>query len=69
MKKFTEDFKSMITSMMDNMTITESSPDQKYSPNDQGTTNMVPDKRRAPPSDDGHYTKIGGMWTLKHDIG
>ena len=29
---------------------------------------MVPDNKRAPPWESGHYTKIGGMWTLKHEI-
>ena len=31
-------------------------------------TNVVPDNRRAPPLDGEHSTKIGGMWTLKHEI-
>ena len=29
---------------------------------------MVPDKIRATPLGGGHYTKIGGIWTLKHEI-
>ena len=29
---------------------------------------MVPDKNKAPPLEGGHSTKIGGMWTLKHEI-
>ena len=29
---------------------------------------MVPDIRRDPPLDRGYSIKIGGMWTLKHEI-
>ena len=29
---------------------------------------MVLDNRRSPPFGVGNYTKIGGMWTLKHEI-
>ena len=29
---------------------------------------MVPDNKRSPPLEGVHYTKIGGMWTLKHEI-
>ena len=29
---------------------------------------MVPANRRAPPLEGVHSTRIGGMWTLKHDI-
>ena len=31
-------------------------------------TTLALDNRRAPPLDGGNYTKIGGMWNLKHDI-
>ena len=29
---------------------------------------MVPDNKRATPLEGGHYKKIGGMWTFKHEI-
>ena len=29
---------------------------------------MIPTNRRAPPLEGGQSTKIGGIWTLKHDI-
>ena len=29
---------------------------------------MVPTNSRAPPLEGVHFTKIGGMWTLKHEI-
>ena len=41
---------------------------QKYSPKPPDPTNMVPANRRAPPLDGGKFIKIGGMWTLKHEI-
>ena len=70
-KNLTEDLKAMITStiisMMDQINILKSSPDQKYSPKDQYPTTVVPANRRYPPLDSGHYKKIGGMWTLKHE--
>ena len=29
---------------------------------------MVPDNKKDPTLEGGHSTKIGGMWTLKHEI-
>ena len=54
--------------MMDQIKIYKSSPDKKGSPKDQYPTTVVPAKKRAPPLKGGHSTKIGGMWTLKHEI-
>ena len=31
-------------------------------------TTLVPANRRATSLDGGNYTKIGGTWTLKHEI-
>ena len=28
---------------------------------------MVPDNKKAPPLEVVHSTKVGGVWTLKHD--
>ena len=58
----------MITSMMDQIKIQESSPDKKDPPKAQDTTTMVPDNKKATLLEGGHYTKIGDMWTLKHEI-
>ena len=30
---------------------------------------MVPVNNKDPPLEGGHSTKIGGIWTFKHDIG
>ena len=59
---------STITSMMDQTNISKYSPDQKDKLNPMVPTNVVLDNRRDPPLDGGHSTKIGVMWTLKHDI-
>ena len=58
----------MITSMMDKIKISKSSPDNKDSPKDQYHTTVVSAKNRAPPLEGGHYINIGGMWTLKYEI-
>ena len=72
MMNFTEDFKSIIassiTSIMDQINDLESLSTDKDSPRPQYFTTVVPANRRAPPLDGGHYTKIGGMWILKHDF-
>ena len=53
---------------MDNINILKSFPSQKDSPKTLEHATVVPANKRAPTLDDGHTTKIGGMWTLKHDI-
>ena len=68
MIKLTEDFKEMLTSIMDQINTFKSSPTQKDSPNPPDPTTALPANRRAPPLDGGQSTKIGGMWTLKHEI-
>ena len=65
-KKLTEYLTEMIASMMDQIKISEYSPDNKDYPKDQYPTTVVPYK--APPFEVKNYTKIGGIWTLKHDI-
>ena len=67
----TEDLKAFtetITSMMDQTKNSELSPSQKDTSNPLYPITAVPDNRRAPPMDGRHYTKIGGMWNLKHEI-
>ena len=38
------------------------------SPKAQNSTTLVPDNKKDQPLEGGHSTKIGGMWTLKHEI-
>ena len=68
----TEDLKSMITltitSMMDQINISKSSPDHEYSPKCPYPNTLVLANRRAPPLGGKNSTKIGGIWTLKHEI-
>ena len=45
-----------------------SSPTQKYKSTPPDPTTVVPANSRYPPLEGGHCTKIGGMWTLKHEI-
>ena len=54
--------------MMDHNKILKYSPEKKDSPKAQDTTTLVLANKRVPPLEGGNFTKIGGMWTLKHDI-
>ena len=58
----TEDFKAMlvstITSLMDQINISRSLPDQKYFSNPPDPTPVVLDNRRDPPLDGGHSEKL-----------
>ena len=53
---------------MDHIKITKSVPDNQDTPKSQDPTTADLANKRAPPLENGHYTKIGGKWTLKHDI-
>ena len=71
LKNITEYLKVLtatITSMMDKTTNSRFSSAHKDTYNPTDPTNVVPDNWRVPPLEIGHYTKIFGMWTLKHDI-
>ena len=45
-----------------------SSTDKVDSPKAQYITTSVPNKKKSPRLEGGHSTKIGGMWTLTHEI-
>ena len=68
MNNLTEDLTAIITSMMEYINSQKSSPDQKDSPKDQDPTTVVPDNKKDSLLEGRHYTKIGGMWTLKREI-
>ena len=68
MTKFTEESKAMLAEITYHINSLKSSPTQKYSPNPPDPSNVVPTYRRSPPLDGGHSTKVGGMWTQKHEI-
>ena len=69
--QITEDLKVLtetITSIMDQTNNSKLSPAQKDISTPPDPTTVVPDNRRAPTLDRVHPNKIGGMWTLKHEI-
>ena len=53
---------------MDQNNIPKSSPTQKDTLTTPDPTNMVRSNRKDFPLEGVHSTKIGGMWTLKHEI-
>ena len=68
MTNLTEDLTGMIESMMGQIKFSKSSPDNKDSPKTQYPNNVVPSNKKVPPMKGGNYIKIGGMWTVKHEI-
>ena len=63
-----ENLKFLTVFMMDQTNNSELSPSQKYTLTPLEPNNLVLSNRRDPPLDGGDSTKIGGMWTLKHEI-
>ena len=68
MKDIKETLKVSTTFMTDQSNIPKSSTTHKNTVTPPDPTNVVPTNRRDTPLEGGHYTKIGGMWTLKHEI-
>ena len=68
MKYIKETLKVFTTFMMDQNKIPKYSPTHKDTSTPPDPTTVVPTNRRDPPLEGGHSTKIGGMWTFKHDI-
>ena len=68
MKDIKEALKVFTTLMMDQTNISKSSPNKKDTSTHPDPTTMVLTNRRSPPLKEGHSTKIGGMWTLNHEI-
>ena len=66
--KFTEEFKTMIAAIIDQINTLKSSPAQKYISKSPNPTTVVPNNRRSPPLDVGQSTQIGVMLNLKHEI-
>ena len=57
MNNLIEDLTEMISSMMDQIKMSKSSPDKKDSPKAQDTTTVVSASKKSPPLEDGHSTK------------
>ena len=68
MKDIKETLKVFTTFMMDQTNISKYSPTQKDTSTPPDPTNMLLTNRRDPPLEGVHYTKIGGMWSLKYEI-
>ena len=64
----TEDLKSMLTEITDQIKTLKTSLTYKDSPKPLDTTTVVKDNKKATLLDGGKSTKIGGMWILKHEI-
>ena len=68
-KETTETLKLILAEMnIDKNNISKSSPSQKDTSTPPYPTTMVPYNRRDTSLDNAQYTKISGMWTLKHEI-
>ena len=68
MTQLTVKFETMLVLISNQLNALEYSPTQKDTLNPQDITTVVPANRRAPTLEGLNSTKIGVMWTLKHDI-
>ena len=68
LKHLTEIINNLTAFIMDQTNISKSSPTQKDTSTPPDPTTAVPTNRRAPPLEGVNSTKIGGIWTLKHEI-
>ena len=66
--QLTENLQVLTSLLMDQTNISKYSPTQKDTSTPPDLTTVVPTHRRDPPLEGLHSTKIGGMWTLKHEI-
>ena len=64
----TENLQVLAALMMDQTNISKYSPTQKDASTPPDPTTVIPTKRRDSPLEGGKSIKIGGMWTLKHEI-
>ena len=67
MKNLTEDFTTMITSMMVQIKCSKFLPENMDSPKTQYYTTVVPSRKKASPLKGGNSTKKS-IWNLKHEI-
>ena len=67
LRQLTETLKNLTVFMMNHTNNSKSAPTRKDTPTPPDPTTVVPANKRGPPLEGGHYTKIGGMWTPKHE--
>ena len=58
----------MVKNMMDQIKISNYSPDNMDPQKAQDPTTEILYNKKAPPSEGGKYNNNGGMWTVKHEI-
>ena len=68
MKDNKETLKTFATFVVYQTNISKSSPAQKDTSTPPDPTTVVLTDSTSPPLEGVHSTKIGGMWTLKHEI-
>ena len=68
MTKLSEEFKTIFAVLSNQINTMSFSSTQNDTPNNPDPTTMVPTNRMAPQLEGKHSTKIGGIWTLKHEI-
>ena len=68
MTQFTVKIKTIFSVLSNQINTISSSPTQKDTLTTPEPITVVPTNKRGPPLEGGHSTKIGGMWTLKHEI-
>ena len=67
-KQLAETLNQVLAELKDKNNISRSSPAQKDTSTPPDPTTTVQTNRRAPPLKGEISNKIGGMWTLKHEI-
>ena len=68
LRQITENIKVLTAFMMDQTKNQKFLPAQTDTSNPLDPTTVVMGNRRVPPLGGGNSTKIGGMWTLNHEI-
>ena len=58
----------MMENIMDQIQISDYSPDKMHSPKAQDPTTVATDDKKSTPLEYGHSKTIVGMWTLKNEI-
>ena len=68
MNQFTVKLETMFSVIINQLNTLSSSPNQKDTSTPPDPTTVVTANRRSQPLEGRHSTKIGGMYTLKHEI-
>ena len=66
--QLTETLNNLTAFMIDQTNNSKTSPTHKDTSTTKDPITVVRAKKRGPPLEAGHSNKMGGMWTLKHEI-